>query len=139
MYNDCWGSGLARRALLEAGRRLKESGVLPDASLAINASHEEIVILLTGGRQPSVEELRRRQTWRETKTLADAPAFLGAAPKAPPPVEWLPKKAQANARVVNTIIRNSGPSTEISDLTTDGTNIYGTGWTYVGGNANAFE
>jgi len=105
MYNDCWGSGLARRALLEAGRRLKESGVLPDASLAINASHEEIVSLLTGGRQPSVDELRRRQTWRETKTVADAPAFLGSEPKAPPPADWLPKKARANARVVETIMR----------------------------------
>jgi len=105
IYNDSWGSGLARRALLEAGRRLKESGVLPDASLAINASHEEIVSLLTGGRQPSVDELRRRQTWRETKTVADAPAFLGSEPKAPPPADWLPKKARANARVVETIMR----------------------------------
>ena len=39
--------------------------------------------------------------------------------------------------VVNTIIRNSGPDTEISDLTTDGTAIYGTGWTFVSGGSNA--
>ena len=105
MYNDLWGSGLARRALLEAGRRLKAGGVLPEAALAVSANHDELVNLLTGGTAPSIDELRRRQTWRETKTLADAPAFLGPAPKAPPPVEWLPKKAQANARVVNTVIR----------------------------------
>lgn len=104
MYNDCWASGLARRALLEAGRRLAERGVLPDAALAINASHEEIVSLLRGGTQPVAEELRRRQTWRESKTVADAPPFLGPAPTPPPPVEWLPRKAQANARVVNTVI-----------------------------------
>ena len=76
-----WGTGLARRAVLEAGRRLQDSGVLPDAALAINASHEEIVGLLKGGKQPTVEELRRRQTWRETKTVADAPPFLGPEPK----------------------------------------------------------
>ena len=105
MYNDIWASGLARRAILEAGRRLHEHGVLPDAALAINASHDEIVGLLTGAKQPSVEELRRRQTWRETKTVADAPLFLGPAPKGPPPVEWLPKKAQPNAHVVDTIMR----------------------------------
>jgi pyruvate,water dikinase len=104
MYNDCWGSGLARRALLEAGRRLVDRGILPDAALAINADHEEIISLLTGGAQPSLEALRQRQAWRETKTVADAPAFLGPEPKSPPPVEWLPKKAQANARVVNTVI-----------------------------------
>lgn len=106
IYNDTWGTGLARRALLEAGRRLKNSGVLPDASLAVNATHEEIVDLLKGGKQPGVEELRRRQTWRETKTVADAPPFLGPEPKGPPPSEWLPKKAQANARAVDTVIRD---------------------------------
>jgi rifampicin phosphotransferase len=105
MYNDCWASGLARRALLEAGRRLVARGMLPDAALAINGSHEEIVSLLTGGKQPSAEELRQRQVWRDTKTVADAPAFLGPEPKAPPPVDWLPKKARANARVVDTLIR----------------------------------
>jgi pyruvate,water dikinase len=105
MYNDSWGVGLVRRALLEAGRRLVAMGVLPDASLAINASHEEIVGLLEGAKQPSAEELRRRQTWRETKTLADAPPFLGPEPKGPPPAEWLPKKARPNARAMDTVIR----------------------------------
>ncbi|NOT25495.1 MAG: hypothetical protein HOP16_05270 [Acidobacteria bacterium] len=105
MYNDAWGFGLARRAILEAGRRLAENGVLPDAALAISANHDEIVSLLSSGKGPSVEELRRRQTWRETKTVADAPMFLGPEPKAPPPVEWLPKKAQPSARAVDTVIR----------------------------------
>jgi pyruvate,water dikinase len=105
IYNDAWGSGLARRAMLEAGRRLVQRGVLPDASLAISASHDEIVHLLQGGREPSVDELRRRQTWRETKTVADAPPFLGAEPKGPPPAEWLPRKARANARAMETAIR----------------------------------
>jgi phosphohistidine swiveling domain-containing protein len=105
MYNDSWGIGLARRAMLEAGRRLADSGALPDASLAINASHEEIIGMLKGDKEPGVEELRRRETWREAKTVADAPAFLGPEPKGPPPPEWLPKKAQANARAMDTVIR----------------------------------
>jgi pyruvate,water dikinase len=105
MYNDSWGIGLARRAMLEAGRRLTDSGVLPDASIAINASHEEIVGMLKGEKQPGVEDLRRRQAWRDAKTVADAPPFLGPEPKGPPPAEWLPKKAQANARAMDTVIR----------------------------------
>ena len=105
MYNDAWGTGLARRAMLEAGRRLKDGGVLPDAALAINASHDEVVGLLTGEKAPGVEELRRRQMWRDTQTVADAPPLLGPAPKGPPPAEWLPKKARANARAVDTAIR----------------------------------
>ena len=43
--------------------------------------------------------------WRETKTVADAPPFLGAEPKGPPPVDWLPRKARPNARAVDTAIR----------------------------------
>ena len=105
IYNDSWGSGLARRAMLEAGRRLVERGVLPEASLAISASHDEIVGLLKGAKEPTVEELRRREVWRETKTVADAPPFLGAEPKGPPPVGWLPRKAQANARAIDAAIR----------------------------------
>lgn len=105
MYNDSWGIGLARRAVLEAGRRLKAAGVLPDASLAVNATHDELVALLEGSHEPTVEELRRRQTWRETKTVADAPPFLGAEPKGPPPVEWLPAHGRANARAVDTVLR----------------------------------
>jgi pyruvate,water dikinase len=105
LYNDCWGTGLARRAVLEAGRRLRDRGVLPDAGLAISASHDELIGLLAGSRDPGVAELQRRHLWRETKTLADAPPFLGAEPKGPPPAEWLPKKAQANARAVDTIVR----------------------------------
>jgi pyruvate,water dikinase len=104
MYNDSLGTGLARRAVLEVGRRLAERGVLPDPALAINASHDELVSPLEGGTEPSVEELRRRQTWRDTKTVSDAPPFLGAEPKGPPPAEWLPKKAQANARAVDAVI-----------------------------------
>ena len=67
MYNDSWGTGLARRAMLEAGRRLVQRGVLPEASLAISASHDEIVHLLSGGKEPSVEELRRREVWRRNE------------------------------------------------------------------------
>jgi pyruvate,water dikinase len=105
IYNDSWGTGLARRAVLEAGRRLVQRGVLPEASLAISASHDEIVGLLRGEKEPSVQELRRREVWRNSKTVADAPPFLGAEPKGPPPVEWLPKKARPNARAMDTVIR----------------------------------
>ena len=106
MYTGLWGMGLARRAILEAGRRLKENGVLPDAGLAIDASHDELVGLLSGEKSPTVEELRRRQAWRESKTIMDAPLFLGgSAPPPPPPVDWLPAKARPNARAIDVVIR----------------------------------
>lgn len=105
LYNDSWGTGLARRAILEAGRRLQHMGVLPDANLAVNAGRTELLGLLSGSRTPTVDELRRRQLWRETRTVADAPEYLGGKPSAPPPIEWLPKRARRNARAVDTAIR----------------------------------
>jgi pyruvate,water dikinase len=105
MYNDLWAAGLSRRALLEAGRRLKENGTLPDAELAVYANCAELVALLKGEKSPTAEELQRRKQWRETKTVADAPAFLGGTPSGPPPDDWLPVKARANSRAINTIIR----------------------------------
>lgn len=105
LYNDSWGTGLARRAVLEAGRRLKDMGTLPEAGLALSATRDELLGLLGGSRVPSVDELRRRQTWRETKTVVDAPESLGGTPGGPPPLEWLPERARANARAVDTAIR----------------------------------
>jgi phosphohistidine swiveling domain-containing protein len=104
MYNDLWGGGLVRRGLLEAGRRLVANGVLPDAELAVSATHDEVVALLSGARSPSVDELRRRKQWRDTKTIADAPPFLGGTPSGPPPVDWLPARARPNARAIGAMI-----------------------------------
>ncbi|MCE9507991.1 MAG: hypothetical protein K8R48_06735 [Alphaproteobacteria bacterium] len=106
IYNDNWATGIARRAILEAGRRLAAKGLLPDAALAIDASHDEIIGMLTGSKEPGIAELVRRQTWRTTKTVADAPAWLGAAPSGPPPAEWLPKKSRAGARAMGAVIGN---------------------------------
>jgi len=105
VYNDLWGTALARRALLEAGRRLVANGVLPDAELAVSATHDELLGLLGGSGDPPVEELRRRAHWRDTKTIADAPPFLGGQPSPPPPPEWLPAKARPNARAMDAVIR----------------------------------
>ena len=105
MYNDLWGTGLARRALLEAGRRLVANGVLPNAELAVNATHDELLGLLSGSKEPTLAELECRRQWREGKTIADAPPFLGGTPSGPPPADWLPAKARPNARAVDAIIR----------------------------------
>jgi phosphohistidine swiveling domain-containing protein len=104
LYNDLWSAGLARRGILEAGRRLKENGAVPEADLAINATHDELVAMLRGTNGPSSDELRRRRTWRETKTIADAPQYLGGKPSSPPPPDWLPPRARPNAQAVAAII-----------------------------------
>ncbi len=102
-YSDGWAIGLARRALLEVGRRLVTRGTLDDPELAVDASFEELAALMEGRGGPSLEELRRRHTWRISRSVndADIPRSLGGEPGKPPPVEWLPKAARRTQRAMN--------------------------------------
>ncbi|MGN6688615.1 MAG: PEP-utilizing enzyme [Actinomycetales bacterium] len=100
-YSDGWATGLARRALLEAGRRLAASGRLHDAEHAVQLIADEVQALLAGGSAPTADEVAERHEWWASCTIDDAPAFLRARPAAPPPVEWLPKQARRAALAFN--------------------------------------
>lgn len=91
VYNDIWGAGIARVAVLEAGRRLVARGVLDDAGLAVDASHAELVGLLRGEGTVSLDELKSRRDWRLSARIEDAPDFLGPPPPTdPPPLHLFP-------------------------------------------------
>ena len=94
VYSDGWASGLARRAVLAAGKRLEQSGTLAEAALAVDASCDELVDLLQGRQGPSSDELRARAQWRTTRSAADNPAWLGTPPAPPLPLQWLPPDAR---------------------------------------------
>lgn len=106
VYSDGWGTGLARRGVLEAGRRLVERGVIADAEHAVDATLAELQGLLSGATKPSRGELEARVHWRKTKTVADIPPWLNAPPAAPPPADLLPLPARRAARAVDAILSN---------------------------------
>ena len=106
VYSDGWATGLARRALLEAGRRLVATGMLHDAEHAVDLSCEEVTAMLRGTPGPSADEVAERHEWRTTRTIADAPPFLRAMPPPPPPVELLPPAARRAARAVDITLAN---------------------------------
>jgi pyruvate,water dikinase len=85
IYNDIWGAGISRTAVLEAGRRLVARGILPDAELAIECRHEELVKLLQGESPVDVSELKERRDWRLNTRIEDVPEFLGSPPVTDPP------------------------------------------------------
>ena len=105
-FSDGWATGLARRALLETGRRLVGAGRLQEAEHAVQLSAPEAVALLHGQSGPAAEEVAERHRWWATHTIDDAPPFLGGEPAPPPPVEWLPERAHRAALAMSIFIDN---------------------------------
>lgn len=84
-------TGLLRRALLEAGRRLAERGVVEEPEHVFQATEAGVRALLGGGgAAPPPAELARRVRERQASALSPPPTVLGPEEPAPPPLDWLP-------------------------------------------------
>jgi pyruvate,water dikinase len=90
VFSDIWASGLMRRAVLAAGRRLAARGRLHQAEHLIDAGFDEMLALVTGAGGPSADELAERAAHRASYTAKDAPATLGTPPPPPPDPSGLP-------------------------------------------------
>jgi pyruvate,water dikinase len=90
---DFWALGAARRAILEAGRRLAARGRIERDDDVFDCTHGELVATLCDDGGPTAAVLAQRARWRRTGRIEDAPAFLGGMPGEPPPPEWLPAGA----------------------------------------------
>src|SRR5215469_2812272 len=90
VFSDIWASGIARRAVLAAGRRLADAGRIDDPEHLIDASVDEMVSLLSGSGGPSADELAARCEYRASHTAKDAPEVLGPPPSPPPDPSGLP-------------------------------------------------
>jgi pyruvate,water dikinase len=90
VFSDIWASGIMRRAVLGAGRRLAASGRIYEPEHLIDAGFEEICSLVSTGNGPSADELAARAQWRSSHTAKDVPPFLGSPPPPPPDTSSLP-------------------------------------------------
>lgn len=106
VYADGWATGLARRALLETGRRLVAAGRLHEAEHAVELAPDQAAALLRGLPGPSADEVAERDEWRRSHTIDDAPPFLRAEPAPPPPAEWLPQRARRAVHAVDIFLDN---------------------------------
>lgn len=95
-----WSSGLVRRALLEAGRRLADRSLVAKVDHVFECTPDELATLLLDGRGPSATELAARAERRDVVQAAGAPDLLGD-PEPPPPLGALPK---AMARATEAIL-----------------------------------
>ncbi len=87
--------GVARRALLETGRRLVERGIVEVNESALDMTPAEVAEILRG-RGPSGDELRRRTQTRIERSKLTPPRYVGPPPMGPP----LDRFPPAVARVV---------------------------------------
>lgn len=106
VYSDGWGTGLARRALLVAGKRLVQQRKLNADDHAVDLSLAELSALLQGDSGPAPTEVEARVQWRLTKTVADIPAWLNSPPAAPPAASIFPAPARRAANAVDAILSN---------------------------------
>jgi phosphohistidine swiveling domain-containing protein len=103
-HADAIGAGVARRAVLEAGRRLKEQGRVNDAADLVDCTVDEIASLLETGKGPSAAEIAERVRYRLEAPMDDAPARLGNPPSEPPPSSWLPRDAARLQDAIGTVM-----------------------------------
>jgi pyruvate,water dikinase len=97
VFSDIWASGLMRRAVLAAGRRLAERGRIDEPEHLVDATVDEMQALLTDSGGPAADELAERAAFRAVHTAKDVPRTLGDRPSPPPDPSGLPP---ATARVM---------------------------------------
>jgi pyruvate,water dikinase len=90
VFSDIWASGIMRRAVMAAGRRLADKGRVHDAEHFVDADFGEMCALLTGANDPSADELAQRFGERNSHTAKEAPVSLGPPPPPPPDPGGLP-------------------------------------------------
>lgn len=103
-FGDALATGVARLAVLEAGRRLVASGHLHDAEHAVDATATELAALLRGQPGPSADEVAARYRFRMDADIDAMPDRLGFPPSPPPPDDWLPGDAARVAKAIGVVI-----------------------------------
>ena len=103
-HTDTLAIGVARRAVLAAGERLKARGLVRDASHLVDATEGEIIALVQGRQGPTAGELAERVRWRLETPLSAAPQSLGNPPSAPPPADWFPPDAARLQRITTLVM-----------------------------------
>jgi pyruvate,water dikinase len=85
--------GLLRRAVMEAGRRIADRGLIQTTEHVTEASIAEINDLLIDGRSDMAEELSERYAYRQRYSIDDIPESLGRIAPSENPInpDWLPE------------------------------------------------
>jgi rifampicin phosphotransferase len=112
VFSDIWASGILRRVVLAAGRRLTERGRIHEPEHLVDAGFEEMCSLVSGTDGPSADELAQRHEFRTSRTAKDAPPLLGPPPPPPPDPSGLPPAVARVMRAIGIVIEAMFGSSE---------------------------
>lgn len=112
VYSDIWAAGLMRRAALAAGQGLAGKGVLANPELILDASLDEMCLLISNKGGPSSDELQKRAEYRAAYTSKNAPLFLGSSKPPPPDLSALPPSEARLMRALFIILTHQFGSSE---------------------------
>lgn len=94
VFFTLWGSGLVRRALLEAGRRLHRAGRLHSSEHVFEVQYDELRQLLSATPQatpiPSADDIATRARHRAEQSRLRPPPTLGEGNPVPMPYDEMP-------------------------------------------------
>ncbi len=123
LYCDVWANGLARRAILAAGNRLAEEGLIERPEHLVEASYAEMQSLVGTGSGPPGEELAGRAQLRHEARAADAPGVLGESGHGPVPTGWLSPGAARTERAFRRYLAamSDGPGGHVGGPVVQGT------------------
>ena len=93
-----WPTGLLRRALLGAGRRLEARGELAEAEHAVELTLDEVVDAVEGRRTLDAVEVKERAAERSRLSAVPAPPVLGPV-AGPPPLHLFPEPLARATRI----------------------------------------
>jgi pyruvate,water dikinase len=125
IVSDMWTTGIARRALLSAGRRLVSTGHLLDAEDAVDLTPREVDALLRTGCGPSAAEVAEYASYRKTKTIYDAPEQVGQPLSPMPSLESLPPAGARGVRIMHSYISEMMATVDTNDEKRGGAVILG--------------
>lgn len=116
-----WPAGLVRLSLLEAGRRLVDSGRIEAVEHVFSLERAEFHPLITAGQGPTSSELAMRHQQRLAQRDLDPPETLGP-PAADPPLKAMPPAMARSLNMTMVGMRALG-MTDVESKSMSGTGI----------------
>jgi phosphohistidine swiveling domain-containing protein len=109
LYCNIPASGILRRAVIEAGLRAADRGLINDPEHMTEASLAEILQLGSENRNDLAAELADRYLYRQTYSIDDVPPSLGEEGPMPAPPDWLPAASALMNRAMGINIQDNQP------------------------------